>query len=231
MKAVPVAIAEVKRTRENFLHHHGVPISQEFADFANAIGDLCDAAAAAVDVPVEAQVKRMVERFLMWKLPENFNPDGGISFKKMFNEHTPHPMKHEPTGTNLFDYTQATEMVRYMVEAQGKPDAPKEDVMPARCTWMSFARGGQGYCSCGNLGSQSQMVPYAAWEQHAAQVPDARPVTDEQKRECIRWLTSHLDSITYLTTRACKSEAEEIVTHILNRVSSTGKPTPSEEGK
>lgn len=66
------------------------------------------------------QIKYMVDRFLEWRLPENFNPDGGISFKKTFNEHTPYPMKHEPIGTNLFDATQADEMVRYMIE--GMPD-------------------------------------------------------------------------------------------------------------
>ncbi len=64
----------------------------------------------------DQQIKYMVNRFLEWRLPENFNPDAGISFKKTFNENTPHPMKHEPVGTNLFDFAQAEEMVRYMVE-------------------------------------------------------------------------------------------------------------------
>lgn len=64
----------------------------------------------------EEQIKHMVGRFLRWQLPESFNPDGGISFKKTFNEHTAHPMKHEPTGTNLFDAGQAEAMVRAMVE-------------------------------------------------------------------------------------------------------------------
>lgn len=63
----------------------------------------------------DAQVKHMVERFLSWKLPEDFNPDAGISFKAEFNENTPWPMKHEPMGTNLFDYTQAEAMVRHLV--------------------------------------------------------------------------------------------------------------------
>jgi len=67
-----------------------------------------------------AQIKHMVSRFLSWKLPENFNPDGGISFKREFNEHTAHPMKHEPTGTNLLDATQAEAMVRHMLS--GLPD-------------------------------------------------------------------------------------------------------------
>ena len=60
-------------------------------------------------------IKHMVNRFLGWKLPENFSPDAGISFKAAFNEHTAHPMKHEPTGTNLFDAAQAEAMVRHMV--------------------------------------------------------------------------------------------------------------------
>lgn len=68
----------------------------------------------------ETQIKHLVDRFLSWKLPENFNPDGGINFKAAYNEHTDHPMKHQPFGTNLFDAAQADAMVRYMVE--GMPD-------------------------------------------------------------------------------------------------------------
>lgn len=64
----------------------------------------------------EAQIKHMVDRFLAWKLPKNFSPDAGISFKADYNEGTAYPMKHEPVGTNLFDATQADAMVRYMLE-------------------------------------------------------------------------------------------------------------------
>jgi len=64
----------------------------------------------------EDQIKYMVDRFLGWKLPSNFSPDAGISFKADYNEHTAYPAKHEPTGTNLFDASQADAMVRYMVE-------------------------------------------------------------------------------------------------------------------
>lgn len=67
------------------------------------------------------QIKYTVNRFLAWRLPENFNPDAGISFKSHFNEHTTHPMKHEPVGTNLFDATQTEAMVRYLIE--GLPPA------------------------------------------------------------------------------------------------------------
>lgn len=70
----------------------------------------------------EAQIKHMVDRFLAWKLPEDFHPDSGISFKREFNEHTPWPMKHEPSGTNLFNADQAGAMVRYMVENLPAPE-------------------------------------------------------------------------------------------------------------
>lgn len=68
----------------------------------------------------EDQIKHMVNRFLAWRLPESFSPDGGISFKRTFNEHTAHPMNHEPSGTNLFDFQQATAMVRHMIEGMPK---------------------------------------------------------------------------------------------------------------
>lgn len=64
----------------------------------------------------DAQIKHMVERFLRWRLPEDFCPDAGISFKAEFNQHTPWPSKHEPVGTNLFGYSQAEAMVRHMLE-------------------------------------------------------------------------------------------------------------------
>lgn len=58
----------------------------------------------------------MTNRFLGWKLPADFNPDGGITFKKVANEGTEYEHKYEPTGTNLLGYTQAEEMVRYILQ-------------------------------------------------------------------------------------------------------------------
>lgn len=72
----------------------------------------------------EDQIKYMVDRFLGWRLPENFNPDAGISFKPDYNVNTPYPMKHEPTGTNLLDAIQAEEMIRYLID--GMPQSPLE---------------------------------------------------------------------------------------------------------
>lgn len=64
----------------------------------------------------DAQIKHMVDRFLGWKLPSNFTPDGGITFQKCGNPGTPYEYKNEPTGTNVLDATQADAMVRYMIE-------------------------------------------------------------------------------------------------------------------
>jgi len=72
----------------------------------------------------DEQIKHMTQRFLMWRLPENFHPDNGISFKPTFNDSPEamrmlgltEPMKCNPTGTNLFDATQAEAMVRHMIE-------------------------------------------------------------------------------------------------------------------
>lgn len=66
------------------------------------------------------QVKYMVNRFLGWRLPENFRPDGGITFKADYNEGTAYPMKHQPVGTNLLDAVQAECMVRYLID--GMPE-------------------------------------------------------------------------------------------------------------
>lgn len=66
---------------------------------------------------MEAKIKESVQRFLCWRLPEDFAPDGGISFRPMFNENTPYPMKAEPTGTNLFTATQAEAMIRHILGA------------------------------------------------------------------------------------------------------------------
>lgn len=64
----------------------------------------------------DEQIKHMTERFLTWKLPANFNPDGGIRFDPVVNEGTAFEHRHEPVGTNLLDYTQAEAMVRHMLE-------------------------------------------------------------------------------------------------------------------
>jgi len=52
-------------------------------------------------------IKIAIDRFLCWKLPEDFNPDGGISFKKR---------QFDTIGTNLFTAQQAKEMFEYALD-------------------------------------------------------------------------------------------------------------------
>lgn len=61
------------------------------------------------------QIKHMADRFLQWRLPEDFNPDGGISFQKTEYWRS-HAVPNMPVGTNLLTATQAELMVQYMVE-------------------------------------------------------------------------------------------------------------------
>lgn len=69
----------------------------------------------------DEQIKHMVGRFLQWKLPDAFRPDGGISFDPISNKGTAYETRREPVGTNLLDATQAEAMVRHLVE--GLPQA------------------------------------------------------------------------------------------------------------
>ena len=63
------------------------------------------------------QIKHMVNRFLTWKLPDTFNPDGGIIYEgPVGNAGTPYEYRRDTRGTNLLDATEAEAMVRHMIE-------------------------------------------------------------------------------------------------------------------
>lgn len=74
-------------------------------------------------IDVEATIKLMVSRFLRWTLPDDFNPDGGISF-------TRHP-GHVPVGTNLLTAVQAADMVRYILDGFPSVAIPALTATPA----------------------------------------------------------------------------------------------------
>lgn len=61
-------------------------------------------------------VSHMVQRFLGWRLPENFGPDCGIKFERLSNVGTEWERQNEPTGTNLLDAEQAKAMFAYCIE-------------------------------------------------------------------------------------------------------------------
>ena len=55
-------------------------------------------------------IDELVNRFLGWKIPKGFSPDGGISFDKNSN--------CEPIGTNLFSADQAKAMFEYCLNEE-----------------------------------------------------------------------------------------------------------------
>lgn len=63
----------------------------------------------------DAQIKTMVDRFLSWKLPADFHPDGGISFDPISNRGMAFEARREPVGTNLLTAHQAEQMIRELV--------------------------------------------------------------------------------------------------------------------
>jgi len=69
--------------------------------------------------------EEMLTRFLSWKLPSDFMPDAGITFKRVYNETSPYgPSVHEPTGTNLFTAVQARAMLEHVLSSRATEPAP-----------------------------------------------------------------------------------------------------------
>ena len=68
----------------------------------------------AQNVPDDV-VEQAVNRFLSWKLPKDFHPDGGMVFIPTKGRGYDSP--HWPVGTNLLNAQQAREMLRYVIAA------------------------------------------------------------------------------------------------------------------
>lgn len=73
--------------------------------------------------PIEPMdvIEQAVNRFLSWKLPKDFHPDGGMVFIPTKGRGYDSP--HWPVGTNLLNAQQAREMLRYVLAAapEAKP--------------------------------------------------------------------------------------------------------------
>jgi hypothetical protein len=64
--------------------------------------------------PTSEELDRLVNRFLAYSFPEDFHPDGGITFEKFGNVGTKHQYTRRPMGTNLLDARQAREMFEHL---------------------------------------------------------------------------------------------------------------------
>ena len=76
------------------------------------------------ELEYEEIIKRAVDKFLGWQLPEDFRPDGGISFEPVGNAGTPYEFTRRPMGTNLFSGEQAEAMFRACIPREYGSAAP-----------------------------------------------------------------------------------------------------------
>jgi hypothetical protein len=96
------------------------------------------AAKAAPAAPVQTEpvdIGEMVNRFLGWKLPQDFCPDAGISFN------APQPPFGWPTGTNLLHAGQAKEMFKHCLQGAMRPtdDHLWDETIRDRDTYQEWA--------------------------------------------------------------------------------------------
>lgn len=61
----------------------------------------------------------MVSRFLCWRLPATFSPDGGVSFDKKDRDPNSHWW---PVGTNILNAEEARQMIEHILGLPNKPD-------------------------------------------------------------------------------------------------------------
>jgi hypothetical protein len=108
-------------------------------------------------------LKLAASRFLGWKLPKDFQPDGGIRFATNYEYESP----HWPVGTNLLTYEQAVAMLEHCLEdcMESVVAVPKgyrllKDSTIEERSWPADSAGENGNyyntCSC----CQRQFVGY-----------------------------------------------------------------------
>ena len=90
------------------------------SDAIAAVEDNFALAPPAPSVP-GGMVERAVTRFLSWKLPKDFHPDGGVVFIPTKGRGYDSP--YWPCGTNLLNAQQARDLLRYVLAAapEAKP--------------------------------------------------------------------------------------------------------------
>jgi hypothetical protein len=121
---------------------------------------------AMTDQERTALIERLTQRFLGWKLPANFNPDGGISFDPIANKGYAFESRREPVGTNLLDADQARQMFEYLLAVETTPS-----VVCDLC-----GRGLEHSCySPANLEADGGRNPHCPLRRYDAYAPSHRP--------------------------------------------------------
>lgn len=107
--------------RMNF-GYEGRPIEEPYEPKEEAVSHTKKKAAPPTET---VTIDTVVSRFLGWKFPTDFGPDGGISLDKEYLK----TFNSWPTGTNLLNYEQAKQMFEYCISGSG------ED---SKSIWNSF---------------------------------------------------------------------------------------------
>lgn len=108
--------AKSRKTMHGLLGHAAAikeakaSISRKYPSLRKFVAGVPLSAPVATTIVHTVDINALVNRFLLWRLPEDFSPDGGISFAI-----APRLMQHWPTGTNLFTADQARKMFEYCV--------------------------------------------------------------------------------------------------------------------
>lgn len=119
--AIATQPAEHPKLRAIFAHWN------EFGP-EHGFGELMDRLQTPQPAPSEPAVTdEMVNLFLGWRLPDDFYPDGGVSFAREVNG-GPRPRDWWPTGTNLLNADQARAMLTHVIAAAPQP-APIDMVL------------------------------------------------------------------------------------------------------
>ncbi|WP_198363662.1 hypothetical protein [Burkholderia ubonensis] len=126
--------------------------------------DECRARAAASPTAAADVTDDMVTRFLGWRVPDDFAPDAGISFKPPINPDL------WPVGTNLLTAPQARQMLEHVLAAPQPAQADALDTIPDECAASgascSYApEGRHGEMQCRYCGKAQAGAPAEAREQ------------------------------------------------------------------
>lgn len=154
------------------------------------------AAVAALSKPEpvqerEALARAMADKLMCWKLPADFSPDCGISFKRESDYEDPEygRTKYKPTGTNLLTHQQAVAMLLEIMPAKLSATPPAQPE-PEECG----ANGSQG-CVYGPHGPNGERQCEYCGATPLAQAGDAGDAGEPSDKERLdaaryRWLRS-----------------------------------------
>lgn len=125
----------------------------------------------------KTKIDKMVERFLSWKLPVDFLPDGGVKFSRRYKdgifiknlELNPEDPSW-PIGTNLFTANQARAMIEHMM------DEDKEEGTVTFEQWWNTSK----YTQVVYSDSSVKQVAVDAWNAAVA----SENVLSKQCRQC-----------------------------------------------